>query len=287
MKMKHSLKQLSLPALCGFAGWAFLCPLPSQAAITNVSIVSFAFNPPAVTINAGDTVKWTWNATQHSTTSDLGDAIMWDSTTLVPLGGTFSVTFPSSGSYPYHCSLHSGPLFNMRGSVTVPNTPPTVTVTNPPDGTVLSAPATITLAATASDSGGSVTNVQFFQGAASLGNVTSSPYSVVVSSLGAGDYTFSAVATDNGGLHATNAILVHVVTPVPIVLSAPQRLSASTFQFSYSANLGLSYIVLRSGTLPTLSPISTNKAATSTVNFLDNSATGAMNFYGVHLAPNP
>jgi len=49
----------------------------------------------------------------------------------------------------------------------------------------------------------------------------------------------------------------------------------------------LSYVVLRSATLPGLLPISTNKAASGMVNFRDTSATGDANYYGVHLAPNP
>src|SRR5688572_10615079 len=56
------------------------------------------------------------------------------------------------------------------------NTPPTVSITNPPNGAVFTAPASFTLAATAADPGGSVTNVQFFRDATSLGNDTSSPY---------------------------------------------------------------------------------------------------------------
>jgi plastocyanin len=276
--------------LLGLAFEACWFPLSARAGITtNVSVVNFTYNPDAVTIHAGDTVNWIWNSTPHSSTSDAGDALVWDSGTAVPLNGNFPVTFPSAGSFPYHCTLHVT-TFNMRGSVTVlaaVDVPPTVTVTNPPNGAVLSAPATIILAAKASDSDGSVTNVQFFQGASSLGNVSSSPYSVTVNNLSAGDYAFSAAATDNGGLRATNAIAVHVVTPVPIVLSAAQRLSATAFQFNYSANPGLSYVVLRAGALPGLTPISTNAAAANPVTFLDNNATGTMSFYEVHLVPNP
>jgi hypothetical protein len=117
--------------------------------------------------------------------------------------------------------------------------------------------------------------------------VTSRPYSVAVNNLGAGDYTFSAVATDDGGLSATNAIVVHVVTPVPIVLSAILRPSPTSFQFSYSANVGLQYIVLRSGDLSSFTPISTNTAASNPVTFLDNGAAGAANFYRVGRLPNP
>jgi hypothetical protein len=178
----------------------------------------------------------------------------------------------------------------MRGTVTVQgagNVPPTVAVTNPPDGAVLSAPATIALAATAADSDGSVANVQFFQGTAPLANVTSIPYSVAVNNLGAGDYTFSAVATDNGGLSATNAIVVHVVTPVPVVLSALQRPSPSSFQFNYSANVGLRYVVQRSSDLANFFTFVTNTATSNPMTFLDTVATGPVNFYRVGLLPNP
>jgi hypothetical protein len=61
----------------------------------------------------------------------------------------------------------------------------------------------------------------FFQGTASLGSVTSTPYSQTITNLGAGDYLFSAVATDAGGLTATNAISVHVVTLVLSSLGIP------------------------------------------------------------------
>jgi chitinase len=178
----------------------------------------------------------------------------------------------------------------MRGSVTVQgvgNVPPTVAVTNPPDGAVLSAPATIALAATASDSDGSVANVQFFQGTVPLANVTSIPYSVAVNNLGAGDYTFSAVATDNGGLSATNALVVHVVTPVPVVLSALQQPSPTSFQFNYSADVGLRYVVQRSTDLTNFFTFITNTATSNPMTFLDSVATGPANFYRVGRLPNP
>ena len=120
--------------------------------------------------------------------------------------------------------------------------------------------------------------------------MTNPPASVsfTVTNLTAGSYTLKAVVTDSRGATNTAAgVGITVVTPGAIVLSSPARLSASSFQFSYSANPGLSYVVLRSGILTNLVPISTNTATSSTVNFLANSATGPVNFYGVHLVPNP
>ncbi len=167
--------------------------------------------------------------------------------------------------------------------------PPTVVITNPANNTILSAPASFTLAATASSSSGTVTNVQFFQGATSLGNVTTNPYSVPVSSLAAADYTFSAVASDNAGLTATNTVTIHVVTPVTIDLSAPQFLPPGDFRFDYTANPGLTYIVQRSSSLSSgiWTTLSTNVAGGSPVLFDDPTASGNPGYYRVGLLPNP
>jgi plastocyanin len=286
MNIRKHLGRLHILGLYGLALGAFGNPLSAQAAVVNVGITNYTYLPDTVTINVNDTIQWTWITIFHSTTSDTVG--LWDSGVHNP-SFSFSLTFTNAGNFPYHCTTHVTTQ-NMRGSVTVQaagNVPPTVAVTNPPNGAVLSAPATITLAATAADPGGSVANVQFFQGTAPLANVTSSPYSVVVNNLGAGDYTFSAVATDNGGLSATNAIVVHVVTPVPVVLSALQRPSPTSFQFSYSANVGLRYVVQRSSDLTNFITFSTNTAASNPVTFLDSVATGAVNYYRVGRLPNP
>jgi glucose/arabinose dehydrogenase len=88
------------------------------------------------------------------------------------------------------------------------NLPPSVTITNPVDNATLSSSASLTIRASASDSDGIVTNVQFFNGAMSLGNDVTSPYSVS-SRLEIGVHTLTAVASDNLGATATSAP-VHV-----------------------------------------------------------------------------
>src|SRR5439155_20516958 len=125
-----------------------------------------------------------------------------------------------------------------------------VTTSNPTNGSVFAAPATLALTATASEADGSVTNVEFFQGATSLAKIMKAPYSVSVNNLAGGDYALSAVATDNSGVRATNSITIHVVTPVAVALSSPNRVSATILQFRYTANPGLRYLVQRSTNLP-------------------------------------
>lgn len=95
---------------------------------------------------------------------------------------------------------------------TPPNIPPSVTLTNPANGAVFVAPATVAIGAAASDPDDTVTNVQFFDGTSSLGNVAASPYTISAN-LAIGSHTLAAVATDNQG--ATN-----ISTPVTVTVLA-------------------------------------------------------------------
>src|SRR5262249_25053243 len=86
------------------------------------------------------------------------------------------------------------------------NALPMVSITAPVNGAGLIAPATFALQAAASDSDGSVTKMQFFRGTTALGLLTTNPASLLIKSLGVGNYTFRAVATDNLGGTASDSI---------------------------------------------------------------------------------
>ena len=85
------------------------------------------------------------------------------------------------------------------------NTPPTVTITAPLNGTTFTAPAQIMISADASDADGSIETVEFFQGSTKLGEDTSAPYEFAWSNVAAGDYSLTAKATDNAGATSTSA----------------------------------------------------------------------------------
>lgn len=71
-----------------------------------------AFNPDEVDVDAGATVTWTnSDSVAHTSTSDVSG---WDSGAVAP-GGQFSRTFPSAGTFRYHCAIHPG----MVGTVVV------------------------------------------------------------------------------------------------------------------------------------------------------------------------
>jgi chitinase len=85
------------------------------------------------------------------------------------------------------------------------DSPPVVTLTQPTDGATFTSPATVNLAATASDADGAVTKVEFFNGGAKLGEDTTAPYSFSWSGVVAGTYTLTARATDDLGATTTSA----------------------------------------------------------------------------------
>ncbi len=66
------------------------------------------------------------------------------------------------------------------------NAPPSVSLTTPAANDTFYAPATITLAATASDSDGSVASVAFYAGSTLLATDTSAPYSYTWSDVSNG-----------------------------------------------------------------------------------------------------
>lgn len=91
--------------------------------------------------------------------------------------------------------------------------PPVVTLTAPAGGTIYPVPATINLAATVVDSA-KITNVQFFyQGSTLIGSTTTSPYQFSWTSMPAGAYSLTVVATDATGLTGTSSPATVFVEP--------------------------------------------------------------------------
>jgi chitinase len=91
------------------------------------------------------------------------------------------------------------------------NTAPVVTLTSPASGATFSAPATVTVSATASDADGTVSKVGFYNGGTLLTEVTAAPYSYTWSNVAAGTYTITAKATDNSGAATTSTAVTITV----------------------------------------------------------------------------
>jgi plastocyanin len=277
------------PGIIAFTAIAILSgSIASRAATAVVQVGTGGdhFVPAVTNINVGDRVIWNWTGNNHNTVSTNG---LWGSATM-GTGTSFTNTFNSAGTFGYECTIHVS--FGMTGAIVVSggaNVPPTVSITNISAGAIFAAPATLTIRATASDSDGSVTNVQFRVGSAVIGNATTAPYAATTNNLPAGNYTLSAVASDNKGAMTTNSVAIAVVTPAAVVLSSFQRLTPTIFRFTYSANTGLRYVVQRSTDLTSSiwTPLNTNTAAGTSVNFTNSSAPSSTAYYRVARLPNP
>ena len=76
------------------------------------SLTTTAYNPNPLTINAGTMVTWTnSDSIAHTATSDNGTF----SSGTINAGASFSFTFPTKGTFTYHCSIHPG----MVGTINV------------------------------------------------------------------------------------------------------------------------------------------------------------------------
>ena len=97
----------------------------------------------------------------------------------------------------------------------VPNALPTVQITSPAEGASFTAPATIAVTANASDTDGTVTQVDFYANNTLIGTVTTPPFQVTWENVGRGSYALTAAATDNLGATTTSAAVNITVNDPP------------------------------------------------------------------------
>jgi glucose/arabinose dehydrogenase len=95
------------------------------------------------------------------------------------------------------------------------NALPVVNITSPASGAVFTAPASVSINATATDGDGSISKVEFFNGINKLGEDSTSPYSFTWSNVAAGSYSLTAKATDNAGGITTSAAVAITVQAAP------------------------------------------------------------------------
>jgi hypothetical protein len=96
-----------------------------------------------------------------------------------------------------------------------------VSITSPVTGNLFVGPATVQIAATASDSDGTVSTVEFFDNAQSIGFGTSlgnNQYALSWTNVGFGNHSLTAVATDNGSKKSVSNVASFFVNGSAFVL---------------------------------------------------------------------
>jgi hypothetical protein len=114
-----------------------------------------------------------------------------------------SVTNPSNGTAVSGADILA---------VTPPVGKPVVAVVSPSTGSSFTAPATTTLIASASEQGGTISEVDFYANNVWVGKATSLPFETTFSTPSVGTYQITAVATDANGVTASSsAVTIQVI----------------------------------------------------------------------------
>ena len=111
-------------AMCGCTGYGTQSgpPATTQTQVpgaTTVMIQDFAFSPASITVTKGTTVAWVnQDAANHQIINDAQGSITQGalfSSNALQKGASYSFTFDTPGTYPYHCAIHP----TMKATVTV------------------------------------------------------------------------------------------------------------------------------------------------------------------------
>jgi len=145
---------------------------------------------------------------------------------VVIIGETNSTNLPlnnASQSTPSGAYLAKFTINGTGGPAPTPNVPPAVALTSPVHGAVFTAPASIALAANASDSDGTVSKVEFFNGSTRLSTDTSAPYTYTWNNVAAGTYALTAKATDDDGATTVTSSASITVQQAPLPPTGTQH----------------------------------------------------------------
>ena len=245
----------------------------SSAVSITVSSVVVTNTPPTVSLTspvANSTFNAPASITIAATSTDADGTIskvqFYNGNTLLGSDAaspySFSWTNVSAGTYSITAKAtdNAGAVTTSSAvsitvsSVVVANTPPTVSLTSPVANSTFNAPASITIAATATDADGTISSVQFYNGNTLLGSDATSPYSFSWTNVSAGTYSITAKATDNAGAVTTSvAISIMIVSADPAVdisgsdcgikngsgtyeLSAINRTNASSYSWWFTGS---------------------------------------------------
>ncbi len=133
---------------------------------------------------------------------------------------------------------------------------PVVSITSPTNNAIVAAGNIVLMANATEASGGTIKQVQFFQGANSIGVSTTLPYSVTWGNVPAGTYALTGQATGVNGLTSTSSVVnITVDLPPTVLITSPNNnedLGIApvnvTVNATASDNVGISQVKFFQGT---------------------------------------
>ncbi len=250
------------------SGWSEWTPLVGSA-LNLRSVAATSYDPSRIDVVAVDASGklqhkiWAGNWSQDWTQITRG---LWNPT-VAPFAASYSgklgllnVGGIASGASTAYIQRYS--------DWTLPQT----NITSPVSGATFTEPADVTITAEASDSYGTITKMEFYQGAVLIGADTTAPYSIIWPKVLAGSYTLSTTVYDDLGASNGSPPLTITVNPDALfmVLESNTGWSASTGVLDTSdiasqgahslAHVGGGYSMINSPGLSTLQGVTTKLA---------------------------
>jgi hypothetical protein len=193
--------------------------------VTTVVDFNDAPQEPQITLNYSDTQAATGQFVYRSfntglTGSNITLRVFYDGFTGTGAAASY---FPLAAQWDNIAITKATDFLPPQPSGTAGNLRPQVTILGPADGASLVfpvAPAALPITVSATDPDGSVPMVEFYAGAAKLGQATTNPFGFVWTNPASGSYQITAIATDNQGATTVSAPVNIFVTvpPEPTVL---------------------------------------------------------------------
>ncbi len=165
------------------------------------------------------------------------------------------------------------------------NAQPVVSLTSPTNGSVFVQGATISVAATASDTDGSISQVAFYDGASLLNTDSSSPFGFTWTNAAVGSHAISAVASDDrGGIRSSSTSIVSVIAAQPVLsvsttninlqVLVGESLASGSFTVANIGSGTLNYTITESNPWLSVSPTNGSSAGVANTHTVTYSTAG-------------
>lgn len=176
-----------------------------------VLVTGVSVSPTSASISVNATQQLTATVSPSNATNQTVSSSS-NKTSVATVNSAGLVTGVAAGSATITVTTQDGG--KTATSVITVNQPPIVSISAPVTGAIFTALASVTITASATEAGGTVTMVDFYQGNTLLGSDNTNPYSYSWTNVAEGNYTITAKATDNLGASTTSS-------PITITVSAP------------------------------------------------------------------
>jgi uncharacterized repeat protein (TIGR02059 family) len=201
--------------------------ITAQAVTNNVIATTPVYISSAVTNTAPTILEMTYNMTLANSVPSISSFIVLINSVvrtvnLIAVSGTkvsltlasrilpgdvvaVSYTKPATNPLQSASGATAGSFSNQQVTNNCINTAPTAVITSPQANSSFSTSAAITITASALDTDGSITLVEFYSGTTKLGSKSSAPYTLTMNNVTTGNYSLTVTATDNFNAKTTSS----------------------------------------------------------------------------------